>query len=141
MNYNRFEGPIPEELWTLSELKELDLNDNRLEGELSGSISNLIYLRFLQLHSNRFAGEIPIALGDLQLLGASVWHACMHASIVVSFRLVSFGFFRGGVQGVISNLYSYSLSLPCVCAGGGVLILFFRSSLILPPVSPRNCPN
>lgn len=57
-------GTLPSELFTLTNLRQLDLNNNTLTGTIDG-IENLTNLQFLQLHQNRFTGTIPPAMDNL----------------------------------------------------------------------------
>ncbi|KAH7528112.1 hypothetical protein FEM48_Zijuj05G0037300 [Ziziphus jujuba var. spinosa] len=58
-------GPIPEELWTLTYLINLNLAQNYLTGPLSPSIGNLTRMQWLSLGINAFSGEVPKELGQL----------------------------------------------------------------------------
>ncbi|XP_062115779.1 probable LRR receptor-like serine/threonine-protein kinase At1g56140 isoform X2 [Humulus lupulus] len=58
-------GPIPEELWTLTFLNDLNLGNNFLTGSLSPSIGNLINMKTLALSANALSGEVPKELGLL----------------------------------------------------------------------------
>ncbi|XP_076910282.1 putative LRR receptor-like serine/threonine-protein kinase At1g56130 [Bidens hawaiensis] len=65
-------GPIPEGLWTLVYLTNLDLRQNYLTGPLSPSIRNLTRMQWLTMGINALSGELPPELGelsDLRLLG------------------------------------------------------------------------
>ncbi|KAM0063602.1 putative protein kinase RLK-Pelle-DLSV family [Helianthus debilis subsp. tardiflorus] len=65
-------GPIPEGLWTLVYLTNLDLRQNYLTGTLSPSIGNLTRMQWLTMGINALSGELPPELGqlsDLRLLG------------------------------------------------------------------------
>jgi len=59
-----FPGTLPSELFSLSNLLELDLNNNTLSGTIDGT-ENLRSLKFLQLHHNQFTGSIPAAMDQL----------------------------------------------------------------------------
>ncbi|KAK9937493.1 hypothetical protein M0R45_014277 [Rubus argutus] len=58
-------GEIPEELWSLTFLINLDLRQNYLTGPLSPSIGNLTRMQFLSFTMNALSGEIPKELGKL----------------------------------------------------------------------------
>ncbi|KAM6570470.1 hypothetical protein CsatB_018455 [Cannabis sativa] len=58
-------GPIPEELWTLTFLSDLNLAQNLLSGSLSPSIGNLTNMQYLSLGINALSGEVPKELGQL----------------------------------------------------------------------------
>ncbi|KAL8237671.1 hypothetical protein R6Q59_018752 [Mikania micrantha] len=65
-------GVIPEGLWTLVYLTNLDLAQNYLIGPLSPSIRNLTRMQWLSMGINALSGELPSELGllsDLRLLG------------------------------------------------------------------------
>ncbi|KAI3778827.1 hypothetical protein L2E82_08212 [Cichorium intybus] len=65
-------GPIPEGLWTLVYLTNLNLGQNYLTGPLSPSIGNLTRMQWLSLGINALSGQVPPELGqltDLRSLG------------------------------------------------------------------------
>ncbi|KAI3675657.1 hypothetical protein L1987_85249 [Smallanthus sonchifolius] len=65
-------GLIPEGLWTLVYLTNLDLRQNYLTGPLSPSIGNLTRMQWLTMGINALSGQLPPELGqlsDLRLLG------------------------------------------------------------------------
>ncbi|XP_062115773.1 probable LRR receptor-like serine/threonine-protein kinase At1g56140 isoform X3 [Humulus lupulus] len=65
-------GPIPEELWSLTFLFDLNLGQNFLTGSLSPSIGNLTKMQYLSLGINALSGEVPKELGQLtELLSLS----------------------------------------------------------------------
>lgn len=57
-------GEIPQELYSLTNLRQLDLNSNNLEGQVNG-LERLKKLQFLQFHENKFTGQVPSGLGGL----------------------------------------------------------------------------
>ncbi|XP_062115762.1 probable LRR receptor-like serine/threonine-protein kinase At1g56140 [Humulus lupulus] len=61
-------GPIPEELWSLTFLSNLNLAQNFLNGSLSPSIGDLTSMQYLSLSSNIFSGSLPPELGNLKKL-------------------------------------------------------------------------
>ncbi|KAH7528139.1 hypothetical protein FEM48_Zijuj05G0040000 [Ziziphus jujuba var. spinosa] len=66
-------GPIPDELWTLTYLDDLNLNRNYLSGSLSPSIGNLTRLQYLTFGINKLSGEVPKEVGNLtDLLSFSI---------------------------------------------------------------------
>ncbi|XP_062115767.1 probable LRR receptor-like serine/threonine-protein kinase At1g56140 isoform X2 [Humulus lupulus] len=66
-------GPIPEELWSLTFLFNLNLAQNFLTGSLSPSIGNLTKMQYLSLGINALSGELPKELGQLtELLSVSL---------------------------------------------------------------------
>ncbi|XP_059669289.1 probable LRR receptor-like serine/threonine-protein kinase At1g56140 [Cornus florida] len=58
-------GVIPDELWNLTFLTNLNLGQNYLTGSLSASIGNLIRMQYLTLGINALSGELPKELGNL----------------------------------------------------------------------------
>ncbi|CAL5392199.1 unnamed protein product [Camellia sinensis] len=58
-------GVIPDELWTLTYLVNLNLAQNYLIGPLSASIGNLTRMQYLSLGINALSGELPVELGKL----------------------------------------------------------------------------
>ncbi|KAH6796378.1 hypothetical protein C2S51_037364 [Perilla frutescens var. frutescens] len=67
-------GQLPEELWTLTYLTNLDLGQNYLTGTLPPSIGNLTRMQYLSIGINALSGELPKELGmltDLRSLAVS----------------------------------------------------------------------
>ncbi|XP_076900237.1 putative LRR receptor-like serine/threonine-protein kinase At1g56140 [Bidens hawaiensis] len=58
-------GPIPEGLWNLTYLVNLNLNRNYLTGSLSSSIGNLIRMQWMTFGANALSGVVPAELGRL----------------------------------------------------------------------------
>ncbi|KAH7557838.1 hypothetical protein JRO89_XS11G0227400 [Xanthoceras sorbifolium] len=58
-------GVIPDELWTLTFLTNLDLGQNYLTGPLSASIGNLTSMQYLTIGINALSGELPKELGKM----------------------------------------------------------------------------
>ncbi|XP_023757155.1 probable LRR receptor-like serine/threonine-protein kinase At1g56140 [Lactuca sativa] len=58
-------GPIPEGLWTLTYLIDLNLAQNYLTGPLSPSIGNLSRMQYLSFGTNALSGQVPPELGQL----------------------------------------------------------------------------
>ncbi|KAK4838756.1 hypothetical protein QYF36_016191 [Acer negundo] len=66
-------GVIPDELWTLTFLSDLNLGQNYLTGPLSASIRNLTAMQYLSFGINALSGELPKELGMLtELISLSV---------------------------------------------------------------------
>ncbi|KAJ0100605.1 hypothetical protein Patl1_20862 [Pistacia atlantica] len=61
-------GEIPDELWTLTSLTNLNLGLNFLTGPLSPSIANLTAMQYMDLGINSLSGELPKELGLLSEL-------------------------------------------------------------------------
>ncbi|GLT64290.1 hypothetical protein SLA2020_367940 [Shorea laevis] len=58
-------GVLPDELWTLTFLTNLDLRQNYLTGPISASIGNLTGLQYLSFGINALSGKLPVELGKL----------------------------------------------------------------------------
>ncbi|KAK4551999.1 hypothetical protein RGQ29_032215, partial [Quercus rubra] len=58
-------GVIPEELWTLTFLFNLNFGQNHLTGNLSASIGNLTRMQYLSFGINALSGTLPKELGYL----------------------------------------------------------------------------
>ncbi|XP_044468032.1 probable LRR receptor-like serine/threonine-protein kinase At1g56140 isoform X2 [Mangifera indica] len=66
-------GAIPDELWTLTSLTNLNLAQNFLTGPLSPSIANLTAMQYLTVGTNALSGELPKELGLLtELISFSI---------------------------------------------------------------------
>ncbi|XP_010501246.1 PREDICTED: probable LRR receptor-like serine/threonine-protein kinase At1g56140 isoform X2 [Camelina sativa] len=67
-------GPIPEELWTLKYLTNLNLGQNVLTGSLPPAIGNLTRMQWMTFGINALSGPVPKEIGlltDLRLLSIS----------------------------------------------------------------------
>ncbi|KAL0320982.1 UNVERIFIED_CONTAM: putative LRR receptor-like serine/threonine-protein kinase [Sesamum radiatum] len=58
-------GPIPEELWNLTYMDDLNLGINYLTGPISASIGNLSRMQYLNFGANALSGVIPREIGLL----------------------------------------------------------------------------
>jgi Leucine-rich repeat (LRR) protein len=56
---NQLAGPLPSLLWTLPNLRTLDLSENAFSGEVPTTIGLMQNLRVLRLHSTQLGGELP----------------------------------------------------------------------------------
>jgi hypothetical protein len=65
---NRLRGSLPQALWSMAHLVELNLSGNELAGGLAPQISQLTSLTWLDLSANGLGGKIPRAIG-----GCAVW--------------------------------------------------------------------
>ena len=68
LHANDLSGEIPEELGSLSNLRELYLNGNALNGEIPEELGSLSNLETLSLRDNELSGEIPAEMGSLSNL-------------------------------------------------------------------------
>ncbi|KAI8026198.1 putative LRR receptor-like serine/threonine-protein kinase [Camellia lanceoleosa] len=95
-------GVIPEELWTLTFLINLDLRQNYLTGSLSASIGNLSRMQYLTVGINALSGELPKELGKLT-------------------DLRSLYFVSSGVSGAIPSTFAALQNLQTVWASDNEL--------------------
>ncbi|KAJ8616095.1 hypothetical protein MRB53_035467 [Persea americana] len=65
LNNNSIYGPIPSDLFALSELTFLDLSSNRLSGRIPAGLGSIKSLAVLRLSGNDLIGWIPISLSEL----------------------------------------------------------------------------
>ncbi|GFS42669.1 hypothetical protein Acr_00g0081040 [Actinidia rufa] len=66
-------GEIPSELFTLKELKDLNLGQNILSGIIPPEIGQLTKMEYLSVGINNFTGRVPSELGNLtKLLSLSI---------------------------------------------------------------------
>ncbi|KAJ3690296.1 hypothetical protein LUZ61_019460 [Rhynchospora tenuis] len=65
---NNLTGHIPEEIWLLQSMINLNLSKNSLIGEISEKIKGMRFLEFLDLSFNELSGQIPQALSTLSSL-------------------------------------------------------------------------
>jgi Peptidase C10 family/Secretion system C-terminal sorting domain/Leucine Rich Repeat len=65
---NLLEGSIPMQLWSIEELKTLNLRYNKLSGFLPPEIGNIDHLEHLLLSHNEFKGAVPAELEHLRSL-------------------------------------------------------------------------
>ncbi|XP_047308706.1 probable LRR receptor-like serine/threonine-protein kinase At1g56140, partial [Impatiens glandulifera] len=61
-------GEIPNELFLLKKLKDLNLGQNVLSGKISSAIGQLSDMEYLSLGINNLSGELPTELGNLTKL-------------------------------------------------------------------------
>jgi len=65
---NNLVGTLPNELFHISSLEELVVNDNKLKSTLPSSVGNLQKLTKLELEGNQLSGTLPTELGSLSSL-------------------------------------------------------------------------
>nr|XP_043614042.1 probable LRR receptor-like serine/threonine-protein kinase At1g56130 [Erigeron canadensis] len=61
-------GELPQELFQLTELMDLNLGQNILSGSIPPEIGNLFKMQYLSLGINNFSGLVPMNLGNLTKL-------------------------------------------------------------------------
>jgi Leucine-rich repeat (LRR) protein len=62
---NEIVGPIPNELYELSSLRQVHISFNKLNGTISPAIASLVDLQVLHLLGNELSGSIPEQIGQL----------------------------------------------------------------------------
>ena len=67
-NYNKFSGPISAQIGSLRYLEELYLFNNDLTGQIPSEVGSLTKLRIVTLAENAFAGTLPTELNLLTAL-------------------------------------------------------------------------
>jgi len=68
LNNNRLNGPIPQSISQLKQLRYLFLAKNRLTGPIPDALGNLSQLTKLWLNDNELSGTVPEFLGKLEQL-------------------------------------------------------------------------
>ena len=88
--------PLPDELFDLTSLEDLNLSESMFGGTLSSKIGQLVKLKRLSLVGNAFSGQIPneignlVAVQDLELSGNN-WHGTLPEAISGMSSLTRFG--------------------------------------------------
>ncbi|PWA90608.1 leucine-rich repeat transmembrane protein kinase [Artemisia annua] len=114
-------GPIPEGLWTLTYLTNLNVGQNYLTGPLSPSIGNLTRMQWLTFGINALSGEIPPELGrltDLRSLsfGTNNFNGSLPSELGNLRRLQQLYIDSAGVGGEIPPTFANLSSLVTVWA-------------------------
>ncbi|KAI3882394.1 hypothetical protein MKW92_034839 [Papaver armeniacum] len=73
---NSFEGPIPPEIGSLTQLQDLKLSRNQLNGSIPPEIGRLANLRTLELNENPLEGPFPPSIGNLKMLQKTRPYRC-----------------------------------------------------------------
>lgn len=112
-------GPLPDELWNLTFLTNLNLAQNYLTGLLPASIGNLRRMQYLSLGINALSGEIPRELGlltDLRSLSFSSnnFSGPLPSELGSLSRLTQIYFDSAGVSGPIPQTFANLNSLTIV---------------------------
>jgi len=68
LSCNHFQGPIPQELSSLTTMYNLNLSHNAFSSNIPSSIGNLRNLESMDLSNNNLSGEIPVELQNLNFL-------------------------------------------------------------------------
>ncbi|KAJ0734099.1 putative protein kinase RLK-Pelle-DLSV family [Helianthus annuus] len=114
-------GPIPEGLWTLVYLTNLNLAQNYLTGPLSPSIGNLSRMQWLTVGLNALSGEIPPELGQLSGLkslafGTNNFNGSLPSELGKLRRLEQLYIDSSGVGGEIPSTFASLQNLVTVWA-------------------------
>ncbi|KAD5318021.1 hypothetical protein R6Q59_033352 [Mikania micrantha] len=114
-------GPIPEGLWTLTYLTNLNLAQNYLTGPLSPSVRNLTRMQWMTIGINALSGEVPPELGlltDLRSLafGTNNFNGSLPSELGNLRRLEQLYIDSAGVSGEIPSSFSNLTSLVTVWA-------------------------
>ncbi|XP_022952107.1 probable LRR receptor-like serine/threonine-protein kinase At1g56140 [Cucurbita moschata] len=114
-------GVLPPELWTLTSLTYLKLDQNFLTGTLSASVGNLTELRTLSLGINALSGELPKELGSLSKLellafGSNNFSGSLPPELGNLSMLKELYFDSSGVSGGIPQSFSRLRNLRTVWA-------------------------
>ncbi|XP_071699001.1 uncharacterized protein [Rutidosis leptorrhynchoides] len=114
-------GPIPEGLWTLIYLTNLNIGQNYLTGPLSPSIGNLTRMQWMTLGINALSGELPPELGrltDLRSLaiGTNSFNGSLPSELGNLRRLEQLYIDSSGLGGEIPSTFANLQSLATVWA-------------------------
>ncbi|XP_060187387.1 probable LRR receptor-like serine/threonine-protein kinase At1g56140 isoform X1 [Lycium barbarum] len=116
-------GEIPDELWSLTFLNDLNLGRNYLTGTLSPSIGNLTRMQYLNIGINALSGELPKELGLLSDLrsfgfGANNFSGPLPSELGNLTRLEQIYIDANGVSGPIPLTFAKLQNLATVSASG-----------------------
>ncbi|MFS7930374.1 putative protein kinase RLK-Pelle-DLSV family [Helianthus anomalus] len=114
-------GTIPEGLWTLIYLTNLNLAQNYLTGPLSPSVGNLTRMQWMTIGINALSGEVPPEIGlltDLRSLafGTNNFNGSLPSEIGNLQRLQQLYIDSAGVGGEIPSTFANLTSLVTVWA-------------------------
>ncbi|XP_030962004.1 probable LRR receptor-like serine/threonine-protein kinase At1g56140 isoform X3 [Quercus lobata] len=114
-------GVIPDELWTLTFLFNLNLGQNYLTGNLSASIGKLYRMQYLSVGINALSGTLPKELGNLtDLLSLSFstnnFTGSLPSDLGNLVKLEQLYFDSSGVSGAIPSTFANLKSLATVWA-------------------------
>jgi len=68
LTYNRITGPMPDELFELTNLRVLSISENAITGTIDKRLGTLHHLREFYCYGNMVEGQIPEELGQLKQL-------------------------------------------------------------------------
>ncbi|XP_022848313.1 probable LRR receptor-like serine/threonine-protein kinase At1g56140 isoform X1 [Olea europaea var. sylvestris] len=112
---------LPDELWNLSFLTDVNLAKNYLTGPLPSSIGDLTRMQYLSFGHNALSGELPKELGkltDLRLLaiGTNNFSGPLPSELGQLTKLEQFYFDSSGVSGPIPSTFADLQNLNIVFA-------------------------
>ncbi|KAL2617970.1 hypothetical protein AAZV13_08G218200 [Glycine max] len=140
-------GTIPEELWTLTYLTNLNLGQNYLTGSLPPSIENLTRLQYLSLGINNISGELPKELGNLTELkllafGSNKFRGSLPSELGKLTNLEEMRFqgnsFNGSIPSSFSNLSSLTELRITGLSNGSSSLEFLRNMKSLTILELKN---
>nr|GMC51632.1 probable LRR receptor-like serine/threonine-protein kinase At1g56140 [Ipomoea batatas] len=114
-------GPIPDELWKLKFINDLNLGQNYLTGTLSPSIANMSGMQYLSIGINALSGELPKELGLLTdmrsfSIGTNNFSGPLPSGLGNWKRLTQIYIDSSGVSGAIPPTFSNLVNLETVWA-------------------------
>ncbi|KAK7847658.1 putative lrr receptor-like serine/threonine-protein kinase [Quercus suber] len=114
-------GVIPEELWSLTFLFNLNLSQNYLTGSLSVSIGNLTSMQYLTLAFNALSGMLPKELGNLMnlislSLSTNKFSGSLPSELGNLVKLEEFNFDSSGISGELPSTFAKLQNLQIVWA-------------------------
>ncbi|XP_051137596.1 probable LRR receptor-like serine/threonine-protein kinase At1g56130 [Andrographis paniculata] len=114
-------GELPQELFLLTELMDLNLNQNVLSGSIPAAIGQLSKMEYLGLGINNFTGPVPSELGNLTKLislsfGSNNFNGTLPASLANLTSLQQMYIDSSGVSGLIPQELSNLKSLKTLWA-------------------------
>ncbi|XP_020227245.1 probable LRR receptor-like serine/threonine-protein kinase At1g56140 [Cajanus cajan] len=114
-------GEIPEELWTLTYLTNLNLGQNYLTGSLPPAIGNLTRMQYMTFGINNLSGELPKELGNLTELivlsfGSNKFSGSLPSELGKLTKLEQLYFDSSGISGPIPSTFANLRNLVTVWA-------------------------
>ncbi|XP_058218948.1 probable LRR receptor-like serine/threonine-protein kinase At1g56140 isoform X2 [Rhododendron vialii] len=119
-------GGIPDKLWSLTSLSNLNLAQNYLTGPLSSSIADLTQMQWLSLGFNALSGEVTKEIGKLtNLLSLSIssnnFSGSLPSELGYLTKLEQLYFDSSGVSGAIPSTFAALQNLDTVWASDNEL--------------------
>ncbi|KAK7342844.1 hypothetical protein VNO80_25800 [Phaseolus coccineus] len=114
-------GEIPEELWSLTYLTNLNIGQNYLTGSLLAAIGNLTRMQYLSVGVNNLAGELPKELGNLSQLkslafGTNKFSGSLPSELGKLTKLEQLYFDSSGISGPIPSTFANLTNLETIWA-------------------------